>query len=251
MGVEAVAGWHRRPVGGGVRFDVRDRDAVADVVRTTRPDAIVHCAYVYGGVELSDVTAHGAGRVAEVAADAGLRLVHVSSDVVFDGTTTGRYREADPVGPVTPYAAAKVEAESLVARAHPGATIARSALVVGGAMQNPQRQLVVDALAGTRDTTFFSDVVRTPVGVTDLARALVELAAIEVAGPVHLGGEEAVTRAELAAAIAVALGASAADLRTGPAPPGVGPLRVPLDSSLASTLLSTALRGVSDLDLAS
>jgi dTDP-4-dehydrorhamnose reductase len=249
-GVDAIGTWHRRRLEGGLQLDVRDRSSVERLVREVRPSAIVHAAFVYGGPELWSVTAEGAGVVAAVAAEHGARLVHVSSDVVFDGSSDRRYREDDALGAVTPYAAAKVAAESLVATAHPDAAIARSALVVGGAGSNPQQQLVLEALAGA-GTTFFTDIVRTPVGVTDLSHALLELASMDFAGPIHLGGDDEMTRAELAAAIARALGRSPHELRTGNAPPEVGPRCVPLDSSLAASVLTTRLRGASELVLTS
>ena len=62
--------------------------------------------------------------------------IHLSSDVVFDGTR-GRYREEDEPAPVNSYGRSKAEAERLVAGAHPEATVVRTSLIYGGGDARP------------------------------------------------------------------------------------------------------------------
>ena len=90
------------------------------------------------------------------------------------------------------------------------------------------------------ELTFYTDEIRSPVHVGDLAAALLELAVLEVAGPLHVAGADAVSRAELAALIAGRL------VRTSAAPPG-RPLDCTLDSSRAQALIGTRLRGVREV----
>ena len=243
---DVVGTWHRTPVEGGVQLDVRDSTAVARVLREVGPDAVIHAAFVQDGPDLWATTAEAAGVVASATAAAGVRLVHVSSDVVFDGERPGRYVESDPIAPVHAYGEAKAAAERLVGAVHPGAAIARVALIVGGRSPNRQEELVARALDGSADVTFFTDEIRTPVDVGDLARALVELAAHDHAGPIHLGGADAVTRLELAALIA---GPAASRLRSARSADAAGrrPRNCALDSSLAASLLRTRLRGVREV----
>jgi dTDP-4-dehydrorhamnose reductase len=82
---------------GPARLDVRDRARVRALVDTLRPAAVVHTAYVQQGPGAWDVTATASGVVAEEAAAVGGRLVHLSTDVVFDGRANRPYREDDPV----------------------------------------------------------------------------------------------------------------------------------------------------------
>ena len=72
------------------------------------------------------------GRVAAAAAAVGARLVHLSSDVIFDGTKPSPYDESDAPSPITEYGRAKADAELAVAEAHPEALLARTSLIYGG-----------------------------------------------------------------------------------------------------------------------
>ncbi len=76
--------------------------------------------------------------------------------------------------------------------------------------------------------------------VTDLARALLELAVLEVAGPLHVAGAEDVSRAELAELV------TGRPVDSAEAPP-TRPLDCRLDSSHARSLLRTRLRGVREV----
>ena len=215
---------------GGVRLDVRDAAAVERLVRDFRPDAVLHTAYLQDGPEAWAVTVDGAEHVASAAA--GARLVHMSTDVVFDGRKGAPYVEEDEPSPVTDYGRAKAEAEERVAAAHPAALLVRTSLVYGGAEPSKHEQAALE-----NRMTFYTDEIRCPVHVDDLAAALLELVALDVGGPLHVGGADAVSRADFAELIA------RAPVQSSPAPPG-RPLDCTLDSSRAARLLEATLRGV-------
>lgn len=241
QGLEVVGTWFLRSVEGGVRLDVRDEVAVRTILAEVRPDTVVHTAYVQGGDDLWPTTAEAPAVLAAATADRGVRLVHVSSDLVFDGDKDGRYTEADEPRPVMPYGEAKAAAERAVLSADPSAVVARASLIYGGA--GHQEELVRRG-----EIAFFTDELRTPVEVGDLAAALVELAvATDHAGVVHLGGTDTVSRFELASLIAGPERAS--KLRTARSTdfPGRRPRNCALDSSLAASLLTTGLRGVREV----
>jgi dTDP-4-dehydrorhamnose reductase len=221
-----------RPDATTERVEVRDAAAVAALFERLRPDVVIHTAYRQ---DEADVNTVGSENVARAAAAVGARLVHLSTDVVFDGRKGAPYVEDDPLSPVTGYGRAKAEAERLVARAHPGALIVRTSLLYGGA--RPSRH---ELAARDPSLTFFADEIRSPVQVTDLASALLELAKLDVRGPLHVAGADAVSRAELAELFA------GRPVRSAPAPP-TRPLDCSLDSSRAQALLRTRLRGVREV----
>jgi len=224
--------WTQRPQldAEWVQLDVRDAVAVGRAFVDV--DAVVHTAYRQGGLDAWSTNVEGAAVVAAAAASQGARLVHLSSDVVFDGTR-GRYLEEDRTLPVNGYGRSKAEAERRVAAALPEATIARTSLLYGAAEPGPQERL---ALTGT---TFFSDEIRSPVQVGDLATALLELLALDAPGPLHLGGAEDISRYEFA----LLLGADARRIEAAGTTPDRAP-DVSLDSGRAAALLTTRLRGV-------
>ncbi|MFI6270934.1 SDR family oxidoreductase [Micromonospora zamorensis] len=244
-GFSVVGTYHSGSVGvpsvAARRLDVTDRAAVRALVAEVRPDAVVGTPYRYDDWA---VTADGAANVAVAAAEAGARLVHVSSDALHAGRPTP-YADDDPPTPVHAYGAAKAAAETAVRAIDPGAALVRTSLILGEGSK--QIQLCRDALAGR--AVLFSDELRCPVDVTDLADAVLELVASSYAGLLNVAGPDAVSRAELGLLVAERFGLDAAGLKTttGAAVGLSRPLDVRLDSTRAAGLLRTRLRGVREL----
>jgi dTDP-4-dehydrorhamnose reductase len=230
QGWDVRATWFERaPEDGGaewVQADLRHAEAAWRAVAGV--DAVIHTAYRQGAGEW-EVNVEGSAAVAEAAR--GLRLVHLSTDLVFDGKR-GRYREHDATAPVNAYGRSKAEAERLVAELHREATIARTSLIYGGAEPGPQERLAADG------AQFFVDEIRSPVHVGDLADALLEALESDLPGPLHLGGADDLSRYDFA----VLLGADPERIEATHTTPDRAP-NVSLDSSRAAGLLQTRLRG--------
>lgn len=190
------------------------------------------------------VTADGPLHLAVAAAKRGIRLVHVSSDAIFSGADV-HYDETALPDPVTPYGAAKAAAETAVRLLHPAAAIARPSLIIGAGGSAHER-LVHELAAGTRAGALFTDNVRCPVHVADLAAALWELALTDATGVFHLAGPDAVSRYALGVLIARRDGLDPALLPTGRRTDSnlPGALDVRLDSRATRKRLSTGIRGV-------
>jgi dTDP-4-dehydrorhamnose reductase len=195
------------------------------------------------------ITSEGAGHVARAGAAVGARLIHMSSDVIFDGEREGAYDEADAPAPISDYGAAKAQAEALVAMAHPGAAIVRTSLIYGFDPIDRQTQFALDVAAGRRDDRLFVDEYRCPIYVADLAAALLELAALPYAGVLNVAGAERVSRYELGALMAQACGIDPGGIRG--ARSAESPVRRPRNCALAigraQGLLRTRLRGVREV----
>lgn len=233
-----VAGWAGRAV-----VDVRDGAAVAAALRDAAPDAVIHTAYVQGE-GAREVNADGSEHVARAAVAVGARMVHVSSDAIFDGRLGRPLREEDPPSPVTDYGATKAEAEVRVSLAAPDAVLVRTSLIYAGPPQAPtmQERTPLAVARGESDMMFYSDEIRSPVQVDDLAAALLELAVLEWAGPLNVAGADALSRLDFARLLVAARGLDPERLRGTPAPPG-RPSNCPLDLTRAQALLATPLRG--------
>ncbi|MCM0678399.1 sugar nucleotide-binding protein [Micromonospora phytophila] len=224
------------------RLDVTDRAAVRELVTRVRPDAVVSTPYRYADWT---VTADGAANVAYAAAEVGARLVHLSSDALHAGRPEP-YADDEPPSPIFPYGAAKAAAETAVRAVDPGAALVRTSLIVGSE-QSKQIRLCLDALAGR--ATLFTDELRCPVDVADLAAAVLELVVVDYAGPLNVAGPDAVSRADLGLLVAARFGLDPAGMKTstGAAAGVVRPTEVRLDSARAAGLLRTRLRGVREL----
>ena len=215
------------------RVDVRDGAAVLALFGRVRPDVVIHTAYVQDGPDARAVTVDGADHVARACSEVGARLIHLSTDVVFDGRAGRAYVERDEPCPMTDYGRLKAEAETLVLKACRSALVVRTSLIVGG----PERQRSKhELLAADPEATFYDDEIRSVIQVTDLARALLELAVLDVVGLLHVAGADAVSRAELAELVV------GRPVRRKAAPPG-RPLNCSLDSAPARSLVRTPLRG--------
>jgi dTDP-4-dehydrorhamnose reductase len=237
----AAAGFEVRAPSHG-ELDVRDANAVARAAVGCA--AVVHTAYVQDGPGAWPTIVDGSEAVACAAARAGARLVHLSTDLVFDGRSSAPYREHDEPRPLIPYGEAKLEAERRVLAALPGAVLVRTSLLYGGPRPGRHEQRVLEVLDGRADIGFFVDELRSATHVGDLAAALLELVELDVAGPLHVAGADGVSRLELARLLARSWGRDPAGLGGAVSAGGDRPLDCVLDSSRAQTLLRTRLRGV-------
>ncbi len=216
------------------RVEVRDALAVAELFARLRPEVVIHTAYRQDGDGAREIVVDGSENVARATTAVGARLVHLSTDVVFDGRKGAPYVEADAPSPCTEYGRAKAEAEERVRAAAPLALIVRTSLIVGGPGHAPSKH---ELTAREPEATFYDDEIRSPVQVRDLALALLELAALDVSGALNVAGADDVSRADLGELVA------GRSVRRSPAPPG-RPLDCSLDSSRARSLVQTELRGV-------
>jgi dTDP-4-dehydrorhamnose reductase len=222
------------------QLDIRRRDDATALARRVRPGVVINAAYRQSDWE---TTADGAMHVALAAAATGARLVHVSSDAVFSGAAPS-YDETCQPDPVSPYGAAKAAAETAVKGITPAAIIARTSLIIGDGDSRHER--FVHALAsGTATGALYTDEVRCPVHVADLAAAVLELAASPHAGVCHVAGADALSRHELGLLIATRDGLAPAALPAGlrAATGNPGPLDVRLNSAKTQARLTTRLRG--------
>ncbi|WP_405708389.1 SDR family oxidoreductase [Streptomyces sp. NBC_00046] len=229
----AGATWHA--------LDLHAPDRIDAVVAEVGPRVMINATS-----SRSDwaVTAEGPVRLAMAAVKYGSRLIQVSSDAVFSGARV-HYDESCLPDPLTPYGAAKAAAETGVRLVHTDAVIARTSLIIGDGRRSEHVRAVHGLAAGTRDGVLFTDDIRCPVHVFDLAAALLELASGDSKGVHHLAGADAVSRHELGILVARRDGLDAsrlpAGLRAHSALPGG--LDIRLDSRATQERLRTTLRG--------
>jgi dTDP-4-dehydrorhamnose reductase len=234
---------------GAVRLDVRDGDAVAGLMDEMRPKVVIHTAYQEGGDGAEAVNVSGSRNVARAAAAVGARLVHVSTDLVFDGGLGQPYTEDDEPRPIMEYGRQKLAGEEAVREVMPDALVVRTSLIYGGEEPSRHEQVALDAAAGGAAMKFFSDELRNPVQVGDLAAALLELAKADVTGTLHLAGADAIDRYEFARLVVARAGGDSDALESALAAehPSPRPIDCRLDSSRARARVRVELRGVREV----
>ena len=189
---------------GRAELDVTDQVACDRALEAARPQAVVNCAAwtdVDGAESARDaaaaVNATGAGNVARAAAEVSARVVHVSTDYVFDGTKTTPYVESDPTGPATAYGQGKLRGEAEVADATPEHAVVRTAWLFGAGGANFVATML--RLAAERDEVeVVTDQVGSPTWTGHLAEGLLEVAERREFGIFHLAGAGACSWNELA-----------------------------------------------------
>ncbi|MEZ0490664.1 dTDP-4-dehydrorhamnose reductase [Kineococcus sp. TBRC 1896] len=193
----------RRADPGGEVVPLRRADLDLPAARRAREvlagaDVVVNCA-AWTAVDLAEsdeaaavaVNATGAGTLARAAAAAGARLVHLSTDYVFDGApgagprTRRPYRVEDPTGPVSAYGRSKLAGEEAVRAAGGDALVVRTAWLYGAAGGCFPRTVL--RLARERGSlSVVDDQWGSPTWTADVARVVVDLvAAAAPAGTYH------------------------------------------------------------------
>jgi dTDP-4-dehydrorhamnose reductase len=187
-------------------LDITDERAASELLGAllSEPgglDGVVNCAAwtdVDGAESKADqaraVNALGAGVLARAAAAAGVSLLHLSTDYVFDGVapldTTGRrrpYVESDQTGPRSVYGSTKLAGEREVLAASPRHTVVRTAWLYGVDGKNFVETML--RLASEREAVqVVTDQEGSPTWSGHLAPALLGLLEREVHGLVHLTG---------------------------------------------------------------
>jgi dTDP-4-dehydrorhamnose reductase len=186
-------------------LDITDSDHVRRVIAAAEPRAVLNCAAWtdVDGAEVAELEAtringDGAGVVARACAEADARLVHVSTDYVFDGSSDRPWVESDPVGPIGAYGRSKLAGEEQIAAAGGNHAIARTAWLYGAGGKN-----FVDTMlalgAGRDEVSVVTDQVGSPTWTAHLAEGLVELAERDAdTGVFHVAGGGACSWYDLA-----------------------------------------------------
>ncbi|MGA9869662.1 MAG: dTDP-4-dehydrorhamnose reductase [Rhodococcus sp. (in: high G+C Gram-positive bacteria)] len=193
-------------------LDITDPGAVSDAIE---PGTIVINCAAYTAVDAAEtdadrahaVNADGARNLAESCATVGARLVHISTDYVFDGTETAPYETDHPTDPRTVYGRTKLAGEQAVLRALPSAAVVRTAWVYTGVGTDFVSTMI--RLERERETiSVVDDQVGSPTYSYDLAGGLLELAnAQEVGGILHATNAGTASWFDLARAVFVGVGA--------------------------------------------
>jgi len=162
-------------------LDMTDTGAVESWVQTHRPDALINCAAFTAVDRCEDmedearrVNAGAVASLASACARFGVRLCHVSTDYVFDGSASTPYAEDDPTNPQSAYGRTKLLGEQAAATA-PDHLILRTAWLYGLGGKNFVEAIIRQVEGGTEKLRVVDDQVGCPTFCGDLAGAILDL----------------------------------------------------------------------------
>lgn len=196
-------------------LDLAAPAAVSGRLVALAPTALINCA-AYAAVDAAEdepklaraVNALSVGKMAEYCAARSIPFVTVSTDFVFDGTSSRPYVESDPTAPLGVYGASKLEGERLALGVNPKALVVRTAWLYSGGPSNFVAAVLRRVAGGTAQVV--TDQTGSPTLVDDLAPAILAAMDAEAAGLLHLANAGSATRFEQAVAAVQAAGWDAA-----------------------------------------
>lgn len=201
-------------------LSVTDLPGLVRACQDHRPQVVFNCA-AYNAVDAAEnepdlafrVNSEGAASVATASQRHGARLVHFSTNFVFDGALDRAYVESDAANPLSVYAKSKLEGEIRMLTVMPGALVVRSAALFGDGRsfakgRNFPERILMRARNGER-LRVVSDQRVNPTYARDLAEAAVKLAEQEITGVVHVVAEGCCAWDEFARAILAESGVEA------------------------------------------
>ena len=178
------------------RVDMRNHGAVAKMIAVHSPATVINTAAL---LDLSACEAHPAQafevnaiavwNLASACAATGSRLVHISTDAVFNGAKRTPYEEGDPVDPLNVYGVSKAAGESLVRNAVSNHVIVRTSGLFGIAGAQSKGGNFVETMLRLGQergrVRVVTDQTISPTSTSDLAPVIVGLAASEAIGTFH------------------------------------------------------------------
>jgi dTDP-4-dehydrorhamnose reductase len=227
---------------------VSDPDAIDALLSSLRPAVVFNCA-AYNAVDRAEtekdlayaVNAEGPANVARACARHRIRLVHFSTNFVFDGALDRPYVESDAPSPISVYGASKLEGEKRVLDVLPSALVIRTAALFGdrgSAIKGgsfPER--ILSRAKGGEALRVVADQTVNPTYTADLAPVALELGESELRGVVHVvaagcAGWDEFARAALAELHVTAEVEPASSAKLG------GAARRPMNGCLSSSLVA-------------
>jgi len=161
--------------------DITDKDQLHALFSQIKPDYCINAA-AYTAVDQSEsepekayaVNATGAQNLAETCRDFGAKLIHISTDFVFDGQKQTPYTETDATNPQGVYGQTKLQGEQAVAAVFDQYFIIRTSWVYSRFGNNFRKTML--RLASERTSVnVVNDQIGTPTNATDLALAIVQI----------------------------------------------------------------------------
>ena len=210
-GLPVQATYASGPIPGGIRMELADLEGTIRTLVRLRPKVVLLAAAMtdVDGCEshpeqAAVINAEAPGEIAKACTSMGARLVHFSTDYVFEGSTQAAYREGDPAEPRSAYGRTKLAGERNVLKAIPSALLLRTSANFGWNRQRTKTNAVtwiLEKLRRNEPVPLFTDQWVTPSYVPDVARIAFDLLDRDSDGTFHVGSKDCLNRLEMGQAV--------------------------------------------------
>lgn len=195
-------------------LDITNASQIEEWVGDSNARTLINCA-AFTAVddcetnekEAEAINGTAVGFLAEACHKSGTRLIHVSTDYVFDGTKATPYVESDPTGPTSAYGRTKLAGERLAASV-PDHVIVRTAWLYGLGGNNFVEAIRRQIDGGAEELKVVADQHGCPTFCDDLASAMLDLAEVDAQGIFHVVNSGETTWHGFASEVARLLGSN-------------------------------------------
>jgi len=170
------------------QVDIAQQESIADIISASKPSIVINAA-AYTAVDKAEteqeqddaINAQAPGYIATICASAGIPLLHISTDYVFDGSQDHAYKENDPPQPINHYGKSKLQGEQAIRKVHTQHIILRTSWVFGATGNNFVKTII--RLAQEREQLkIVDDQWGCPTSASSIAKALIDISSAIDAG---------------------------------------------------------------------
>lgn len=215
-GLPVRATYSSDAIPGGIRMDLSDLVGVIETLRRLRPNVVFLAGAMtdVDGCEANRdyaavVNAEAPGEIAKACAPLRARLVHFSTDYVFDGSAKVPYSEKTAPKPVNVYGQTKLAGEQKVREALPTALLLRTSANFGWNRLRKKTNAVtwiLERLRRKESVSLFTDQWISPSYVPDVARIAFDLLDRRAQGIFHIASKDCLSRLEIGQAVCKVFG---------------------------------------------
>lgn len=191
-----------------INIDIRNIDSIQKSVLKLKPNYIVNCAaqtnidFLEKNPDLAfSVNSDGAKNVAKISKENEIRLIHISTDSVFDGKK-GMYSENDKTNPVNVYSKSKEKGEQLVMENSENCLVIRTNFYGYDKKKQFFFNWILEMLQKNNEIIGFDDVLFSPLEVSNLSDMICEIALKDHTGVLHLASDMPITKYQFALEVA-------------------------------------------------
>lgn len=188
---------------------LEDRLAIINLIKTSNPDIVVNTA-AHSSVDLCETNPGLANLlhidvtrdIVTACHDISSKLIHFSTDAVFDGKLNRKYTEEDNPNPINHYGKTRLAAESVVLEASNHNAILRTSVIYGWHERSRFTNWIIQSLRDKKMVDPFVDQYNTPTLVDDLVKSILKIMELNVSGLYHAVGKTCLSRYEFALRLA-------------------------------------------------